>query len=140
MAAVKYIRYEQDLDKAKSMGRRPWTGLDGLVLALAAVCFILLVNGAGDDQGGIENQGGDDDDDDGTNNQQGGGGGSRDRREKTRRLLRLIPSAVIVFVLGVAFAVARHPAAVRELRAGPSRARCRRSRCPCSTPWWRCAS
>jgi hypothetical protein len=104
MAAVKYIRYEQDLDKAKSMGRRPWTGLDGLVLALAAVCFILLVNGAGDDQGGIENQGGDDDDDDGTNNQQGGGGGSRDRREKTRRLLRLIPSAVIVFVLGVAFA------------------------------------
>jgi hypothetical protein len=138
MAAVKYIRYEQDLDKAKSMVRRPWTGLDSLVLALAAVCFILLVNGAGDDQGGIENQGGDDDNDV-TNNQQGGGG-RQDRREKMRRLLRLTPSAVIVFVLGVAFAVARHPAAVRELRAGPSRARCRRSRCPCSTPWWLCAS
>lgn len=40
-----------------------------------------------------------------------------------RRAAPAIPSAVIVFVLGVAFAVARHPAAVRELRAGPSRMR-----------------
>jgi len=40
-----------------------------------------------------------------------------------RRAAPAIPSAVIVFVVGVAFAVARHPAAVRELRAGPSRMR-----------------
>ncbi|GJM99185.1 hypothetical protein PR202_ga16266 [Eleusine coracana subsp. coracana] len=99
MAAVKYIRYEQDLGKAKSMGRRPWLGLDGLVLAIAAICFILLVNGAGDDQ-----------------SRQGG-------TEKIRKFLGLLPSAVIVFVVGVAFAVVRHPAAVRELRFGPSRMR-----------------
>jgi hypothetical protein len=118
MAAVKYIRYEQDLGKAKSMGRRPWTGLDGLVLALAAICFILLVNGAGDDddQGIREGGGSQDDETAGSHRDQG-------RREMIRRFLRLLPSAVIVFVLGVAFAVARHPVAVRELRLGPSRVR-----------------
>ncbi|XP_037442221.1 molybdate transporter 1-like [Triticum dicoccoides] len=49
MAAVKYIRYEQDLAKSKSLGRRPWAGLDGLALAIAAIFFVALVNGAGDD-------------------------------------------------------------------------------------------
>ncbi|XP_062196417.1 molybdate transporter 1-like [Phragmites australis] len=117
MAAVKYIRYEQDLAKGKSMGHRPWTGLDGLVLAIAAICFILLVNGAGESQG----QGGDTQL---TESQEDGH--DRVRQEnKVRTFIRragpAIPSAVIVFVLGVAFAVARHPAAVRELRAGPSR-------------------
>ncbi|KAM0887239.1 hypothetical protein ACQ4PT_029189 [Festuca glaucescens] len=60
MAAVKYIRYEQDLGKGKSWRRR-WASA--------------------------------------------------------------IPSAVIVFVLGVVFAIIRHPAAVKELRVGPSRMR-----------------
>ncbi|KAL5214548.1 hypothetical protein ABZP36_003700 [Zizania latifolia] len=47
MATVKYIRYDQDLAKSKSLGWRPWAGLDGLVLAIVAVCFITLVNGNG---------------------------------------------------------------------------------------------
>ncbi|KAK3132996.1 hypothetical protein QOZ80_6AG0530630 [Eleusine coracana subsp. coracana] len=115
MAAVKYIRYEQDLGKAKSMGRRPWLGLDGLVLAIAAICFILLVNGAGDDQ---SRQGGTGSQDQEEDHQE-----DRRRREKIRKFLGLLPSAVIVFVVGVAFAVVRHPAAVRELRFGPSRMR-----------------
>ncbi|RLN18839.1 molybdate transporter 1 [Panicum miliaceum] len=128
MAAVKYIRYEQDLGKGKSTGRRPWTGLDGLILAIAAICFILLVNGAGSERSRSSNR---------TEQDQGHGqGGDRDtqdegRQEETegrwrsmiRRAAPAIPSAVIVFVVGVAFAVARHPAAVRELRAGPSRMR-----------------
>ena len=100
MAAVKYIRYEQDLGKGKSLGRRPWVGLDGLVLAIAAVCFIVLVNGAGEEQEQRQQQ-----------------------QQWWRRRLGSVPSAVVVFVVGVAFAVARHPAAVRELRAGPSRMR-----------------
>ncbi|TVU03721.1 hypothetical protein EJB05_50726, partial [Eragrostis curvula] len=117
MAAVKYIRYEQDLGKSKSMGRRPWTGLDGLVLAIAAICFILLVNGAGDESRSTD---GDVADEETHRHQEGGAG--RGRRV-IKRFLGSVPSAVIVFVLGVAFAVARHPAAVRELRAGPSRMR-----------------
>ncbi|RCV42054.1 hypothetical protein SETIT_9G184500v2 [Setaria italica] len=139
MAAVKYIRYEQNLGKGKSSGRRPWTGLDGLILAIAAICFILLVNGAGSessrrsssnsstvqDQG--HGQGGDRD-----THRQSQEEGERQEEERDesgrwrsmiRRAAPAIPSAVIVFVLGVAFAVARHPAAVRELRAGPSRMR-----------------
>ncbi|KAE8782183.1 molybdate transporter 1 [Hordeum vulgare] len=40
-----------------------------------------------------------------------------------RRWAAAIPSAVIVFVLGVVFAIIRHPAALRELRVGPSRMR-----------------
>ncbi|KAL6615676.1 hypothetical protein ACP70R_037946 [Stipagrostis hirtigluma subsp. patula] len=126
MAAVKYIRYEQDLAKSKSMGRRPWTGLDGLILAIAAICFILLVNGAGDPvRGAVQNE--DRGGETRTEIQEAG----HDRAQETkngwrsfiRRAAPAIPSAVIVFVLGVAFAVARHPAAVRELRAGPSRMR-----------------
>jgi hypothetical protein len=134
MAAVKYIRYEQDLGKGKSSVRRPWTGLDGLILAIAAICFILLVNGAGSESSRrrsssntVQDQG----------HGQGGDGYTHREtqqeeeeadepgrwRSMIRRAAPLIPSAVIVFVLGVAFAVARHPAAVRELRAGPSRMR-----------------
>ncbi|XP_051200068.1 molybdate transporter 1 [Lolium perenne] len=117
MAAVKYIRYEQDLSKGKSAGRRPWAGLDGLVLALAAVCFIVLVNGAGEDQVQVAP---------GTiaaAQEEEGGQGNNSRRSWRRRWASAIPSAVIVFVLGVVFAIIRHPAAVKELRLGPSRMR-----------------
>ncbi|KAF0899547.1 hypothetical protein E2562_020753 [Oryza meyeriana var. granulata] len=115
MAAVKYIRYDQDFAKAKSLGRRPWAGLDGLVLAIAAVCFIVLVNGAGEEHPcarpvPIPQE---------KEQEQESSSSSSWRR----RLAASVPSAVIVFVVGVAFAVARHPAAVRELRAGPSRMR-----------------
>jgi hypothetical protein len=124
MAAVKYIRYEQDLGKGKSLGRRPWTGLDGLILAIAAICFILLVNGAGSESSRRREQGthpeSQEEPEEEEERQQGGGGGWR---SMVRRAAPAIPSAVMVFVLGVAFAVARHPAAVRELRAGPSRMR-----------------
>lgn len=110
MVAVKYVQDEsRTWARASRSAAARRTGLDGLVLAIAAVCFILLVNGAGDEQGGLEDQ---------DRREQEGG-----RREKIRKLLRLIPSAVIVFVLGVAFAVARHPAAALELRPGPSRIR-----------------
>ncbi|KAL6842647.1 hypothetical protein ACP4OV_027491 [Aristida adscensionis] len=124
MAAVKYIRYEQDLGRSKSLGRRPWTGLDGLILAIAAICFILLVNGAGDPPRAAAQ---DEDHQGGDTRTEAGHDRAREARNGWRSFLRravpAIPSAVIVFVLGVAFAVARHPAAVRELRAGPSRMR-----------------
>ncbi|KAM0828733.1 hypothetical protein ACQ4PT_067349 [Festuca glaucescens] len=119
MAAVKYIRYEQDPGKGKSAGRRPWAGLDGLVLALAAVCFIVLVNGAGEDHvqvaPGTVAVAQEEEDAEGQEN--------ISRRSWRRRWASTIPSAVIVFVLGVVFAIIRHPAAVKELRLGPSRMR-----------------
>ncbi|VAH52725.1 unnamed protein product [Triticum turgidum subsp. durum] len=119
MAAVKYIRYEQDLGKSKSLGRRPWAGLDGLVLAIVAIFFVVLVNGTGDDHSTAvqeEERGGDQEEDN---------SGRSSRLRKLRRRLRsaTIPSAVILFVLGVVLGIIRHPAALRELRAGPSRMR-----------------
>ncbi|CAM0958772.1 unnamed protein product [Alopecurus aequalis] len=113
MAAVKYIRYEQDLGKGKSAGKRPWAGLDGLVLALAAVCFIVLVNGAGEDQVQMAPAAQEDEQ----------GQGNNSRKSWRRRWASAIPSAVFVFVLGVVFAIIRHPSAVRDLRVGPSRMR-----------------
>ncbi|XP_020115220.1 molybdate transporter 1-like [Ananas comosus] len=121
MSAVKYVRYEQDLAKAKSLSQRPWTGLDGLVLAIVATCFIVIVNGAGDE---VERREEDDDDDAAAADGPESGDGGRRRRSTWKRLLNKmassIPSAVIVFVLGVILAVIRKPSAVKELRAGPS--------------------
>ncbi|GAU15130.1 hypothetical protein TSUD_08680, partial [Trifolium subterraneum] len=48
LTAVKYVRKVQDLPKSKSVGQRPWFGLDGLVLAIVCACFIVIVNGAGE--------------------------------------------------------------------------------------------
>ncbi|OAY71056.1 Molybdate transporter 1 [Ananas comosus] len=123
MSAVKYVRYEQDLAKAKSLSQRPWTGLDGLVLAIVATCFIVIVNGAGDEVERLEEDDDEEDDDDAADGPESGDGGRR-RRSTWKRLLNKmassIPSAVIVFVLGVILAVIRKPSAVKELRAGPS--------------------
>ncbi|KAA8521756.1 hypothetical protein F0562_012429 [Nyssa sinensis] len=49
MTAVKYIRKVQNFSNSKSGGERHWLGLDGLVLALFCACFIIIVNGAGDE-------------------------------------------------------------------------------------------
>lgn len=117
MAAVKYIRYDQDLAKSKSLGRRPWAGLDGLVLAFAALVFIVLVNGAGDDAVTVQEEEAEDSSISENNHS------SSSCSSRWRRWSRRLPSAVIVFVVGVVLAVIRHPAALRELRAGPSRMR-----------------
>lgn len=51
LTAVKYVRKVQDFSKSKSTGSRPWLGLDGLVLAIVCACFIVIVNGAGQENG-----------------------------------------------------------------------------------------
>ncbi|KAJ6435011.1 hypothetical protein OIU84_000284 [Salix udensis] len=55
MSAVKYIRRVQDFSKSKSGGGRHWLGLDGLVLAIVCACFIIVVNGSGEE--GSEREG-----------------------------------------------------------------------------------
>ncbi|WOK98378.1 hypothetical protein Cni_G07089 [Canna indica] len=115
MTAVKYVRYKQDLAKGKSLGQRPWLGLDGLILAIVATIFIVIVNGAGEaerehdaehvsDQLPEQVQG--------------------RRRSRTelwiRRVLFSTPSAMLVFIFGVVLAIIRQPGVVKELKAGPS--------------------
>lgn len=100
MSAVKYVRYDQNLGKGKSLGQRPWTGLDGLILAIVAACFIITISGAGDEESNDT--------------------ATTSRRRRWKRAVSSIPSAVIVFVLGIILAIIRNPSAVKELRAGPS--------------------
>ena len=106
ITAVRYVRNVQDLAKGKSLRSRPWVGLDGLVLAIFAAVFILLVNGAGDTSN--------------VSNQEVEEQESRKRRRRTWIVVTSLPSAVIVFVLGVVLAAVREPRALRGLKFGPA--------------------
>lgn len=118
--AVKYIRNNQDLAKSKSRGARPWLGLDGLLLTLICLCFIVLVNGSGDDsrQKNEESQ---------EDSIPSSAAATRKDASYVRkslwnlRNLYAIPSALIVFVLGIVFAILRKPSVLKHLKLGPSK-------------------
>ncbi|GLJ05301.1 hypothetical protein SUGI_0015620 [Cryptomeria japonica] len=117
--AVKYIRKEQDFAKAKAGGARPWMGLDGLLLALVCLIFILLVNGSGDDDGDSSQK----------SEEIPQVSIPMDESENAQvrksvwnfKVLHAIPSALIVFVLGIVLAIARKPEVLRQLKLGPSK-------------------
>ncbi|KAL3840933.1 hypothetical protein ACJIZ3_025524 [Penstemon smallii] len=109
-SAIKYIRYNQDFTvttATKTTDPRPWLGLDGLVLALTCLLFLVFTTG------------------------DGGGGGyesspavlstRRRRIQKRLRILSAIPSALLVFVLGLIFCFVRDPSIFKDLKFGPSR-------------------
>ncbi|KAK3212893.1 hypothetical protein Dsin_017599 [Dipteronia sinensis] len=104
MSAVKYIRKVQDFSKSKTKGERPWLGLDGLVLALVCACFIIVVNGGG---AGIENE---------IDHHEE----IRPIRRRLRKIISSLPSAFIVFLLGLVLAFIRRPELVKDFQFGPS--------------------
>ncbi|KAH9290450.1 hypothetical protein KI387_034567 [Taxus chinensis] len=108
--AVKYVKKNQNFVSSKSEGDRAWVGWDGLILALVSFCFIVLVTGSGDDM--QENQVGDDD-----------RGDERDRRRSNRylRIVSAIPSALIVFLVGIIISICRKPEILKQLTLGPSK-------------------
>ncbi|KAG6537521.1 hypothetical protein ZIOFF_002615 [Zingiber officinale] len=99
-SAIKYIRYDQDFAAGKSLGPRPWLGLDGLILALSALLFVVLASGSGDDP---PNQ---------TPNPS--------IPHRSRISSSWIPAALLVFALGVALCFARDPSILADLKIGPS--------------------
>ncbi|XP_075478463.1 molybdate transporter 1-like [Primulina tabacum] len=105
MTAVKYIRSVQNFAKSKSAGDRHWLGLDGLILAIVCACFIIIVNGAGDENDDCE-----------MNDTSRKG----NWRRKLRKTIASLPSAFIIFLLGVILAFIRGPKAVKGFRFGPS--------------------
>ncbi|KAK9101874.1 hypothetical protein Sjap_019128 [Stephania japonica] len=115
-SAIKYVRYNQDFVTGKSGSPRPWLSLDGLLLALAALLFILLSTGSGDDNHHHDHQ----------FNQsqllpQDDHQSSRRRTIRTRlRILSAIPSALLVFLLGIALCFAKDPSIVKDLKFGPA--------------------
>lgn len=113
-SAIKYIRFDQDFAAGKSGPPRPWLGLDGLVLALSALLFVILVTGAGDEPT--------------TDNTDAAGTESSPqfdpnghRRKRSRQFLAKIPSALIVFLLGLLLCFLRDPSIVNHLTFGPAK-------------------
>ncbi|KAK4735980.1 hypothetical protein R3W88_010241 [Solanum pinnatisectum] len=106
-SAIKYIRYNQDFTstKASATSPRSWLGLDGVILALTCVSFLILVTGSGEV---VE----DNEDED-----------RNDRRRVRRRLRTLseIPAAVIVFLLGLILCFVRDPSIIHDIKFGPSK-------------------
>ncbi|KAK3438257.1 hypothetical protein EUGRSUZ_C02872 [Eucalyptus grandis] len=111
MTAVKYIRQVQNFSKSKSAGNRHWLGLDGLVLAIVCACFIVVVNGAGEENEETESyrESGDDIEDQ-----------SSTRKRKWKKIMMALPSAFMIFLLGVVLAFIREPKVVRGFKFGPS--------------------
>jgi MFS superfamily sulfate permease-like transporter len=102
--AVKYVRYVQDFSRSSSASTaaaRPLLGLDGLVLALAALLFIILATGSGDDDEDVV-----------------ASDGTVVRRR--RRSCSRVPAALIVFALGLVLCFVRDPSILRGLRFGPA--------------------
>ncbi|KFK32553.1 hypothetical protein AALP_AA6G257900 [Arabis alpina] len=108
MSAVKYVRKEQNFSKSKSLGDRPWLGLDGLVLALVCVLFIVLVNGDGEEEQKEEEE-----DRDGSRR-------SKRRWVSIRKGVANVPSALLIFLLGVVLAFVRKPSLIHDIKFGPS--------------------
>ncbi|GMY17804.1 molybdate transporter 1-like [Fagus crenata] len=111
LTAVKYVRTVQNFSTSKSMGNRHWLGLDGLVLAIVCACFIVVVNGAGEEHR-VETE----------TNGDLGGDEERPRRKKSilRNIIFSLPSAFIIFLLGVILAFIRKPKIVNDIKFGPS--------------------
>ncbi|KAL5558306.1 hypothetical protein UlMin_034517 [Ulmus minor] len=113
LTAVKYIRKVQDLPKSKSQGERDWFGLDGLVLAIICACFIVLITGGGEEFQIRNSQ-------EQTIEEEEEEERPCKRSAKWKKILGSLPSAFLVFVLGVVLAFIRKPKVVNDIKFGPS--------------------
>ncbi|CAN0858803.1 Molybdate transporter 2 [Linum grandiflorum] len=86
-SAIKYIQFNQDFLSSKSTTPRSWLGLDGILLDLSAILFLVLITGSASDTS--------------TSNEET----SQSRRQqplaRRLRILSSIPAALIVFLLGL---------------------------------------
>nr|XP_043614496.1 molybdate transporter 2 [Erigeron canadensis] len=101
--AIKYVRYNQDFAANKQGDARSWIGLDGLIVALSAIVFLIITTGSGETYENVDTVAG-------------------KRRVRQRlRLLSSIPSALIVFLVGIALCFIIDPSIFTDLRLGPSK-------------------
>ncbi|KFK42424.1 hypothetical protein AALP_AA2G254400 [Arabis alpina] len=109
--AIKYVRFNYDSATMKpSSITRSWFGLDGLVLALAALLFIILSTGSGNDRDvSIEED-----------VAESSSNVSQSRRKRLR-ILSSIPSALIVFLIGLVLCFIRDPSIFKDVKFGPSK-------------------
>ncbi|EPS62634.1 hypothetical protein M569_12156, partial [Genlisea aurea] len=108
LTAVKYVLYDQDFTKTtatKAAVDRPWLGLDGLILALVCLLFLVITTGYGGGEISSDAE------------------VLIDRRKIQRRLrvLSSIPAALIVFLLGFVLCFIRDPSILSGITFGPSK-------------------
>lgn len=119
--AVKYVLKKQDFSTGSSSGSRPWLGLDGMLLALIALLFIVVVTGSGDSIVETSVSGREENPD---TIEDAGVQGSNDKEQKSvslfERRMQAIPTAIIVFLVGVVLAFIRDPSIWSQLTLGPS--------------------
>ncbi|KAL5729471.1 CCR4-NOT core ubiquitin-protein ligase subunit mot2 [Ranunculus cassubicifolius] len=112
-SAIKYIRFNQNFATGKAGSPRDWIGLDGLIVALSAILFIILITGSGDDHTvEIENL---------PESEDSRGIPSSSSRRRRFRVLSAIPAAFIVFVLGLVLCFISDPSIFKQLKFGPSK-------------------
>lgn len=104
-SAIKYIRFEQDLVTSKSGASRPWLGLDGLIVALSALLFLILATGSGDQ----------------TEQAVDSLPLSQTRLRRRLKILSAIPAALIVFLFGLVLCFLRDTSIFGHLKFGPSK-------------------
>lgn len=135
ITAVKYVMKEQNFSKDKATGNRPWLGLDGLLLALVSFGFIALVTGSGDGlmrtHCASENQQIQTSDHEEQATKGKGelgephaiaGPPNNDQNCRSwKKRLESIPTAIMVFVLGLVLTFIRKPSIGGGLRLGPSK-------------------
>lgn len=117
-STIKYICFNQDLPTSKSGSPRSWLGLDGLVVALSAVLFLILTTGSGEnnDYNLIRSE-----ELEPSNNI---GLLTRSRyynAHKRLRVLSAIPAALIVFLFRLLLCFLRDPSIFKDLKFGPSK-------------------
>jgi hypothetical protein len=113
LTAIKYVRKVQDLPKSKSLNYRDWFGFDGLVIAIVCVFFVVVVNGAGEKEHEFDE----------IEEELGDSIEGNERKKSGRSFKKIVfslPSAFIVFVLGVILGFIRRPNVIHEIKFGPS--------------------
>lgn len=106
-SAIKYIRYNQDFAASKSTSARPWTGLDGLIVAGTSLLFLILCTGSGDT-------------DPTPNSQPRPSLHTSDTLNRRIKTLSSIPSALLVFIFGLILCFLIDPSIFQNLHFGPS--------------------
>ncbi|WCJ25413.1 molybdate transporter 1 [Euphorbia peplus] len=109
MTAVKYIRKVQNFSTSKSGGNRDWLGFDGLILAIVCSCFIVMVNAAGEE---LESDQSSSDNNNNNNSEMS-------KRKRVMKFITSLPSAFLVFLIGVIFAFIRG-IDLKGIKFGPS--------------------
>jgi MFS superfamily sulfate permease-like transporter len=106
-SAIKYIRFNQDFVNSKSAtSNRAWLGLDGVVVAIYAILFLVISTGSGK-----------------TESEEPSDDGDLSNRRLGKRLgfLSRIPAALVVFLIGLILCFIRDPSIVNDLKFGPSK-------------------